>query len=420
MGMKTTVEIGKTYALRSEAGGEVTDVDGKPLETLEPNKQVHMTAQESEWIIPDDCKVTKVNFKNARLALRMLGAGDSGLPAGYMQLAFLEAPSGGVGIDVEYVPTADSGFRTEFEELSSSAQYQHVLSSAGLVLNNDGSLNKTNAVIYTPHLNNANYKFFAAKYRADGTAWTYARYNAFPIGKRLQADFNWLNDSRLKCTDTPEVEIPPTLIQRDNVQTWLFCLPMSPEQSLHGRIYSAAISEGKRIVRNFVPAVDRRGQCCVVDIMHGRTYLSKTDALLVAGFTLEQARKLGKLPAGTNLTISLPKGWQDDEGVAEAKAQAEANGCVLPVQEYTAQASAATTYSLRRIWVRKTQADYGSYVDADGTRWLVEWCVDVIGADPETLGYERFRSVEAAVEYWELTQYVEPETLTEIENNEND
>jgi hypothetical protein len=56
-------------------------------------------------------------------------------------------------------------------------------------------------------------------------------------------------------------------------------------------------------------------------------------------------------------------------------------------------------------------------VASDGTRWLVEWCVDVIGADPESLGYERYRSVDAAVAYWELTPYVDPnaEELSNVE-----
>ena len=47
--------------------------------------------------------------------------------------------------------------------------------------------------------------------------------------------------------------------------------------------------------------------------------------------------------------------------------------------------------------------------------------MDVIGADPESLGYERFRSVDAATEYWGLEPYVDPneeELLTEHNENE--
>lgn len=174
------------------------------------------------------------------------------------------------------------------------------------------------------------------------------------------------------------------------------------------RLYSFSVSKKCSLL----PAIDSAGKPCMYDAVTGKTFYNEGTGTFVAGFTLAQARKLGKLPVGTKLTISLPVGWQEDEGVAAAKAQAEANGCVLPVQEYTEGASAAATYALRRVWVRRTQDDNGSYVDAENTRWQIDWCVDVIGADPESLGYERFRSVEVAAEYWGLTEYVDPETET--------
>lgn len=88
---KSTVEIGRTYALRSKTGGDVQDANGDVIKTLEPGKQQHETAQESEWLVPDDCQVTKTNFKRAALALGLLGGGDtSGLPAGYTMVEYLE------------------------------------------------------------------------------------------------------------------------------------------------------------------------------------------------------------------------------------------------------------------------------------------------------------------------------------------
>jgi hypothetical protein len=138
----------------------------------------------------------------------------------------------------------------------------------------------------------------------------------------------------------------------------------------------------------------------------------------IAGFTLQQAAQLGrKLPSTDgNLTISLPEGYEQNEAVVNSLAQAEAKGWVLTIQTYAAEAAAAT-FALRRVWVRKVQDENGSYVAADGSRWLVDWCVDVIGAAPEALGYERFRSVDAATEYWELVPYVDPnaEELSTIE-----
>lgn len=63
------------------------------------------------------------------------------------------------------------------------------------------------------------------------------------------------------------------------------------------------------------------------------------------------------------------------------------------------------------IWVRKTECEHGPYIDANGTRWLVEWCVGIVAPDnkgPEDFGYTRHESIEAAAALWELETYVEP------------
>lgn len=86
---EASVDIGKVYALRSQTGGEVTDENGNILETLEPNVQLRTMAQEQKWLVPDDCKVTKGNFKRALAALFLLGEGNT-LPAGYKRLEYLE------------------------------------------------------------------------------------------------------------------------------------------------------------------------------------------------------------------------------------------------------------------------------------------------------------------------------------------
>lgn len=144
-------------------------------------------------------------------------------------------------------------------------------------------------------------------------------------------------------------------------------------------------------------------------------YNSGTGSFIV-GFTLAQARQLGNLPAtGGTLTISLPSNWQEDDGVVNALATAEANGWVFTYQTYEA-ASTVSTFALRRIFVRKTQNENGQYIDADGTRWHVEWCAGMIGAEPTDHGYEPFRSVDAAVSYWELFPWVDPESEEMMQN----
>ena len=161
-----------------------------------------------------------------------------------------------------------------------------------------------------------------------------------------------------------------------------------------------------------MPCLNAEGVPVMYDANSKTDYPPTKGNNFIAGFTLTQARKLGKLPApGGTLTISLPSNWQEDEGVVNALATAEANGWELTYLTYEADASTASTFALRRIFVRKTQDENGQYVAADGSRWYVEWCAGMIGAEPTDHGYEPFRSVDAAVAYWELEPWIDPEEL---------
>lgn len=136
------------------------------------------------------------------------------------------------------------------------------------------------------------------------------------------------------------------------------------------------------------------------------------------GLTREQALALSRLPVRTyTLTISLPSSIVSgstvtDSEVNAALTTARANGWTINVQKYTEEATAAaSTFGFQRIWVRKTPDVNGTYVDADGARWQVDWCVTMYTPDdstPDQHGYELFRSVESACEYWELTPYIDP------------
>ena len=183
----------------------------------------------------------------------------------------------------------------------------------------------------------------------------------------------------------------------------------------YARLYeNSYAAKNGTLLGEFIPVIDALGRPCMFDKVSKQPFQNSGSGQFIVGMTLAQARKLGILPAGTTLKVSLPVGWQEDTWVANAIAKATAKGCILEQAEDWSEGdtTAASSYALRRIWVRRTPDANGSYVDAANTRWLVEWCVDVIGADPESLGYERFRSVDAAVAYWGLTPYVYPETET--------
>lgn len=133
------------------------------------------------------------------------------------------------------------------------------------------------------------------------------------------------------------------------------------------------------------------------------------------GLSIENARKLSDLSnIGGGLNLSLPVGYESDAGVANALETARGKGWSIAVRTYTQSAVSrrVATFGMRRIWVKKIQDKYGVYVDTAGTRWQVEWCEAMYtpdGSTPDMHGYEMFRSVDAAVAYWELEPWVDPE-----------
>lgn len=178
--------------------------------------------------------------------------------------------------------------------------------------------------------------------------------------------------------------------------------------------------KNKELQFDLIPAIGLQGRPVFYNKVDRTEYGNSGTGSLIVGFTLPQARKLGKLPAtGGTLTISLPTGYDSNADVMVALETARSKGWTLTIQNYTPEnaVAGASTFAFRRVWVRKTQDDNGTYVDADGSRWLVEWCVDMLtpdGSTPDAHGYELFRSVEAALAYWELAPYVDPEVEKEF------
>lgn len=63
-------------------------------------------------------------------------------------------------------------------------------------------------------------------------------------------------------------------------------------------------------------------------------------------------------------------------------------------------------------YYKKEKTEYGSYVDAEGVRYMVEWCNTIYSPKnltPEQLGYEPYENQDEALEAWGLTPYVDPE-----------
>ena len=72
------------------------------------------------------------------------------------------------------------------------------------------------------------------------------------------------------------------------------------------------------------------------------------------------------------------------------------------------------------IWVRKTEDEQGSYVAADGCRYVVDWVHKLYcpcGLSEQEHGYEPYESMEDALNAWGLTEWVDPEAEEELFTN---
>ncbi len=393
--MKTTVEIGKTYALRSEAGGEVTDVDGKTLETLEPNKQVHMTAQESEWGVPDDCKVTKVNFKQALAALGLLGGGEK-LPAGYTRIEFLES-TGAQRVEVGYPCDGRTAWRLKTENTvarSASFPYASTL---------DGKNRLAVAIA------NGYWRFdYAAATQSTRIPATLNTVYELELNKNRQCVINGTVVHSFSSVDFNAAPYA-TLFAADR-----------GDYPFTGRIWFFRAEKDGAEKLELIPAIAPSGRPCMFDTVTRMQFYNSGTGQFIAGVqhAAQLRTVLRKLPDRTGqdmgtLTLSIPAEAYTPEMQELLDTTKALKNWELPIQE---RAATAATYSLRRVrkvvWVRRVPTENGSYVDADGERWQAEWCSAIYsprGNDPNLHGYEPFDSVEQAADVWGLVPYTEPE-----------
>lgn len=401
---------GNYYTITSKSGCSVTDSTGTLSMTVDAGGQLTVQAPSDKLVYDDEQAIVfKANFKQAALALGLLGGGKTDLPAGYTRVEFLQN-TGKQYINTGWKATPNTGCRLNVQAETSTAFCIPCGEAEGFV-----PLLAYKRIV--------GYATASGQYPLkDGTVITNGNSaEATGLGYinegRITAELNFLGSGRWRYRDAVNsVDIPAVGLKSTAYP--LYLTARNYQNHTQGGsyfyywttpFYRAQFSEGRKLTHDYQPALNEAGLPCLYDSVTQTTLTNLGSGQYIAGMTLVQARKLSKLPAGTILTVSLPVGYDADDGVVAALTQAEANGCVLTIQTYEAAGAAAATFALRRVWVRRQQDSSGTYVDADGSRWMVDWCVDVIGADPESLGYERYRSVDAAVAYWGLTPYECPE-----------
>ena len=256
---ETSVDIGKVYALRSETGGEVTDENGKLLETLEPNVQLRTMAQEPKWLVPDDCKVTKGNFKRALAALFLLGEGKNILPAGYKRLEYLESTG------AQYINTGrPSSNKTEVRAVAMVAPYAGATRYHRLFGSDTSGevprLSLTLTVYETrmsfgSRFGSVSRSFNSGLTNADLEASAFEYFvsaaSAGVVGKNEQTN---LLDAEWQC----------------EAQTQLFC--WGSGGSTDGRVYSFIVKEAGVLKLNFIPALDPTGAPCMFDTVSRKPF----------------------------------------------------------------------------------------------------------------------------------------------------
>lgn len=385
---------GAWYTVATATTCEITDTaTGTPLGTAEAGSYTFQAQGNLTTLSDDSALYSKSNFKSAPaalMALGLLGGGAStpALPPGYLAAEFLESTGTQYMQFPEVVVNADSELRwvQKIDKFPAG--------STG---------------IYSTIENGMYFRFVIS---GGGTS-VYFTFFLFANNPLTPSEFK---SARAVVINKNYIELDG--VQYANLNSGAdeytgFCLFAENVGTIYPtniKIYKFDIPEQLSLF----PAINTEGVPCMYDKLSKQAFYNSGTGSFVVGMTLSQARALGKLPStGGALTISLPTGYDSDSGVMAALDTARANGWTLTIQTYTPEAASASTFAIRRIWVRRTQTENGAHVAADGTRWQVDWCVDMLtpdGSTPDAHGYELFRSQEAAVAYWELTPYVAPES----------
>lgn len=385
---------GSIYTVATKTTCDITDTaTGTPIDSASAGS-VTFTAQGLVTTLSDpDATYSKVNFKTAAAALRLLGGGDQ-LPNGFLAAEFLES-TGSQYIKTEFIPDNNSGISYKTETNSS-------VDFIGIGCRN--SIN-TDTRLYAPRGNTRNYY---------GYGWgSWRTFYGTSGGFKTRAELNYKN-SRIASIDRASATLE-TLSFTPLFPLYIFAANIAGSASNKAfcKIWYISLTQGDNVVCDFIPALDKTGTPCLFDKVSKQPFYNDGEGAFIVGLSIYQARKLGKLPVGGgSLKISLPENYTDDEAVVEALSTATENGWIFEIQTYTTDGAEASTFSLRRIWVRKTADPDGAYVAATGERWHVEWCQTVLGAETSDLGYEPFRSVDVALAEWELTPYIFPEEET--------
>jgi hypothetical protein len=407
--MKVVTVPGQTYVVYAAEGATITAPGVKdPLLTCEGGKPNYVTVPGGEMEIsdPEATYAACRTFKNAALALRLLGGGSNGLPAGYTRVEFLESTGTQYvrlpKLEVNNNDTIKSEYLlTGYKDASANGLFSIVGYDSGQYLR-----------LYTTRNTDINGRATGYKFGDAGLSKFLPERELIKF--EITKDGCVVNGVQYDNLNTLEFSYSGMLLFTQYVlgQYW-------PSEV---RFYKFSVSQKCKLQ----PALDPAGKPCMFDLVTRTPFPNNGTGQFIAGVkdTAQLSTVLRKLPDLTGqdmgtLTLSIPAEANIPEMQELMDTTETQKNWELTIQERPAEAA---TYSLRRVrkvvWVRKVPTENGSYVDASGLRWQTEWCSAIYsprGNDPSLHGYEPFDSVEQAVEAWGLVPYEYPadELLTE-------
>ena len=244
--------------------------------------------------------------------------GGNGLPVGYLAAEFLGS-TGTQYIDTGYVPDAESGMRFDGNSTIPGDFIPMGCRNAG----------NTDTRYYIMR------KGYSVSTGFGWGKWSGTLYEAAGNPGRWVGTLNWLNSRRATISPPVRAYALPTLSFIPTREVFIYASNIGGAPSLlwSGRVYAAGISKGSEVVRDYVPFLDKNGTPCMFDKVTRKPFYNNGTGQFIVGMTLEQARKLSKLPKpGGTLTVSLPWEAGVDATVQDALATAAENGWTVVVQ----------------------------------------------------------------------------------------
>lgn len=338
---------GSLYTVATQTTCDITDTaTGTPIDTV-TSGSVTFTAQGAVTTLSDPtASYTKVNFKNAAAALRMLGGGEKYPGFDLTKYAECTNKADMEAVDPNYKNdlTPDGKWVYPLPKLANSANVFQDVQIKEFVLSAFPELTTT-------------YFFMAGNY---------AIRRFYTRAPKIMHTERWFRKTSLEVFDyNGEVFNPLTMLMT----------------------FSAAYN-----FRTFNAVFGRKmGNC---DYAFDGCILDKPSIMRIANSALPTG-------AGNPFTIGVHVDNQNDPEVLDALALMETNGWALTVQwNGTATAQTARTWGLRKPPI---YAKVGEVALSDGTtERLLAWGSYVTNA--EARGYMEFGSVEEAREYFNLTE----------------